>query len=174
MIYTEAYFERPTREREFAERGELREDQLAAIEYLPDLGRVLSIGAGRGLLERKLSELGAEVTSLDLADFRIDKGHRFITGNLDAVPDEDFDAVVMCEVIEHIDEDEFERNWPRMVAILKRTHGRFVVTNWKEFHPIPKNGWDHVREINDSVYDRLERDAVKTLVREGSHLVLQF
>jgi hypothetical protein len=86
------------------------------------------------------------------------------------------DTVVMCESFEHIPEDDFTQAWVSLREWLQQTRGLLVITNWISKHPIRKDrgGWDHVTEVNDEVYDRLARDAVKTVFRKGSHLVLQF
>lgn len=86
------------------------------------------------------------------------------------------DTIIMCESIEHIRRDEFEATWVLIKQILTKTSGLFVVTNRLKFHPIaPDNtGYDHITRIDDSLYDRLSKESVGVLVREKSHLVLQF
>jgi cyclopropane fatty-acyl-phospholipid synthase-like methyltransferase len=176
-MYTDDYFERNIEENQYLWRGELRPDQIAAIEYA-NRGRkpvrVLSIGCGRGFVEHTLANCGADVTAIECADNRKFDNFRLILGGMDTIPDEDFDTVMFIESIEHIEEEEFERNWPRLVAMLIRTGGRLVIVNWETLHPIPLNGWDHVRVIDDALYDRLSLPAARVVHRSGSHLVLDF
>lgn len=53
---------------------------------------------------------------------------------------------------------------------------RAVVTNWPDFHPIraEPGDWDHVHDVDDELYDRLASTAKRTVVRHGSHLVLDY
>ena len=88
------------------------------------------------------------------------------------------DTVIFCESIEHIPLGElfatFE--WIRDHAGDARGGVRAIVTNWPNFHPIraPPGDWDHVHDVDDELYDRLASLSQKTIVRHGSHLVLQF
>jgi SAM-dependent methyltransferase len=78
---------------------------------LRDCRRVLDVGAGHGLLLSFLFELGHECHGLDLDDRAAErpavygKGIHFSRGNVEAdplpYPDDSFDAVVCCQVLEH-------------------------------------------------------------------------
>lgn len=73
--------------------------------------RVLDVGAGHGLLLSLLTELGHECHALDVVDqpavhpVTYGKGITFRLCNVEAdsipYPDESFDAVVCCQVLEH-------------------------------------------------------------------------
>jgi ubiquinone/menaquinone biosynthesis C-methylase UbiE len=73
--------------------------------------RVLDVGAGHGLLLSLLTELGHECHALDVVDQPLahpdtyGKGITFHLCNVEAdpipYPDESFDAVVCCQVLEH-------------------------------------------------------------------------
>jgi SAM-dependent methyltransferase len=78
---------------------------------LRDAHRVLDVGAGHGLLLSLLTELGHECHALDVVDQPAahpdlyGKGITFHRCNVEAdpipYPDESFDAVVCCQVLEH-------------------------------------------------------------------------
>lgn len=191
--YDNTYFERLTLERDFYKKGLLRPDQTMAIAYAYGLSNnrkalwrsprcILSIGCGRGELEAWFFEENfrgdaewVEVTGTDIADNRHTKNFKFHSGDLSTVDFTGFDTVIMCESLEHIPKEEFDEAWPRIVRALKETNGRFIVTNWRENHPILPDGggWDHVREVNDELYDQLSMKG-EVAVRDGSHLVIDF
>ena len=88
------------------------------------------------------------------------------------------DAVIFCESIEHMPEDEVWRSFElmsRMAPSAPRGAVRVVVTNWIDLHPIRRIGrdWDHLHDVDDHFYDRLESYAARTVFRRGSHLVLE-
>ena len=85
-------------------RHELRERLLLDLFLSARPGpEVLNGGAGQGTLSRKLAELRYEVTSVDLAPV----SHDVLEADLTALPfeDERFDAAVLGEVLEHIEDD---------------------------------------------------------------------
>jgi len=86
------------------------------------------------------------------------------------------DTVILCEVIEHVREDEFDEATPLLEQLLSEARGLLIVTNWVDFHPIPTDGggWDHIRVVDDGVYDDLASRARKTIFRRGAHLILQY
>lgn len=79
--------------------------------HLSGAKRVLDVGAGQGLLLSFLTELGHECHALDVQDRAVaypdtyGKGIVFHVCNVEAdaipYPDESFDAVVCCQVLEH-------------------------------------------------------------------------
>lgn len=180
--YDREYFSRPTVEYEYERIGLLRPDQYAAILYTFGCEhyevrrrprQVISVGCGLGRLEHELSRLNLEVCGIDVANNRKFFDFDFVLGNLDHIRFREFDTVIFCESIEHIEAEEFERNWPHIVATLRRNQGRFIVTNWENYHPITPSSWDHVRLVDDRFYDQLAEHG-NTVYRKGSHLVLEF
>jgi SAM-dependent methyltransferase len=106
-------------------RHELREqlllDLLLSIQPGPD---VLNGGAGQGTLSHKLAELGFEVTSTDVSSDAVAllqerAPGRVLEADLTALPFEDqtFDAVVLGEVLEHIEDD--RRALAEVVRVLR-------------------------------------------------------
>jgi len=87
-------------------------DRFSEIAWtLRDAHRVLDVGAGHGLLLAFLTEIGHECHALDVADQpkahpdTYNKGVVFHSCNVEAdpipYPDDTFDAVVCCQVLEH-------------------------------------------------------------------------
>jgi SAM-dependent methyltransferase len=95
-------------------RHELRERLLLDLFLSADPGHaVLNGGAGQGTLSRKLAELGFEVTSTDVSPAAVEVLREAGVGealeaDLTALPfeDETFDATVLGEVLEHIEDDQ--------------------------------------------------------------------
>lgn len=96
--------------------------------------RVLEIGCGDGAILGLLASAGAQVTGVDNEPSALDQARRMfderkLTGRFESrVEDIDadpFDAVILAEVIEHVDEPE-----PLLELIKKRLApaGRFVLT----------------------------------------------
>lgn len=98
---------------------------------------VLNIGAGDGEFERIALERGATVFTIDPTDEAIQRlrnnhpehSHRFRVGRSEALPFEDhiFDAVVMTEVIEHLDPATSSASLTEVRRVLKPS-GRFLGT----------------------------------------------
>jgi cyclopropane fatty-acyl-phospholipid synthase-like methyltransferase len=169
----------------------IREDQLACLHYAllgPDgalrrPGLVLDVGAGRGELSAAFAICGVPVIGVEpsragatLYRQTMRRWARTEPRLIDRIDDcaERPDTVIFCESLEHIPEDEFAAMWPRIVDWLT-PGGRLIVANWIWNHPIPEDGsgWDHVRPVDDALYDRLAEG--RTLVfRTGSHLVIDF
>ena len=88
------------------------------------------------------------------------------------------DTLVFCESIEHIPVNEVDKivGWASSHADRHAAGIRVVITNWPYFHPIRAvpGDWDHVHDVDDDFYDRLASAAKQTIVRHGSHLVLDF
>jgi SAM-dependent methyltransferase len=94
-------------------RHDLREslllDEFLALDPGP---RVLDVGAGSGTLSNRLSGKGFDVTSTDVTDEALEVLRRRVSGSVvqaDATalpfPPASFDAVVLAEVLEHIEDD---------------------------------------------------------------------
>jgi SAM-dependent methyltransferase len=94
-------------------RHELRERLLLDLLLSAGPGpEVLNGGAGQGTLSRKLAELGFEVTSTDVSPDAVEglrerAPGRILEADLTALPfaGESFDAAVLGEVLEHIEDD---------------------------------------------------------------------
>jgi len=87
-------------------------DRFCEISFrLSGAKRILDVGSGQGLLLSLLTELGHECHALDVVDRQLvypdtyEKGIGFQVCNVEAdaipYPDETFDAVVCCQVLEH-------------------------------------------------------------------------
>jgi len=75
-------------------------------------GRVLDVGAGSGTFSNRLAARGFEVTSTDVTDEALDVLRTRVSGvvaRADATslpfPEASFDAVVLGEVLEHVEDD---------------------------------------------------------------------
>jgi SAM-dependent methyltransferase len=87
-------------------------------------GRSLDIGCGTGILVEEAQKLGYESHGIDVSGHglssRLDSlGHRFKQGTIEEVryPDNHFDLVTLCDVIEHIyDPRSFAEGVRRIVA----------------------------------------------------------
>jgi SAM-dependent methyltransferase len=94
-------------------RHELRERLLLDLFLSAGPGpAVLNGGAGQGTLTRKLAELGYDVTSTDVSPEAVEllrerASGQIVEADLTALPftDESFDAVVLGEVLEHVEDD---------------------------------------------------------------------
>jgi SAM-dependent methyltransferase len=94
-------------------RHELRERLLLDLFLSAGPGpEVLNGGAGQGTLTQKLAELGFEVTSTDLSPETVSLLQERATGEVVEAdltslpfPDASFDAAVLGEVLEHIEDD---------------------------------------------------------------------
>lgn len=94
-------------------RHDLREQLLLALLLEAEPGRkVLNAGAGQGTFSQRLLERGFEVTSTDASDaavavLRERAGGEVVQADVGALPfpERTFDAVVLGEVLEHVDDD---------------------------------------------------------------------
>ena len=164
-IYNRAYFERPTIERQYFDQRKVREDQQVVLDYVRG-PRVLSVGCGLGFLEHLLAERGLSVIAVDVADNRQYRDFWLLKGGMDAIPKEHFGTAFFCESLEHIPEEEFERNWPIDC-------GRLIISNWAKFHPIYATGWDHIRQVDNRLFDRLAENGT-VVYRNGSQIVIDY
>ncbi len=184
--YTRDYY---LRDRTFLPAGVLRPDQLAALCYALDWpfwgfevpvnawrepAPVLSIGAGRGELEREFERLGYEVVGVDpsVGAHELYAGTTLVsawTPELVAAAR----TVVFCESVEHVPESE-------TLALLDHVGPgtRVIVVNFPDYHPIvpdpAADGWDHITRVDDALYDRLAGRATRVVLRRASHLILDF
>jgi len=144
--------------------------------------RVLTIGEGRGEVALALAYLGIPVVavepSIHARRLMIETREKMqfwgaypMLRNMHLEDYRDFAPtdVLLVEAIEHIPEREFRSAWAWLRPVTKR----LVVANWVWAHPLrlDPNIPDHVWEIDDKVYDWLEKGA-DTVFRQGSHLVV--
>jgi 2-polyprenyl-3-methyl-5-hydroxy-6-metoxy-1,4-benzoquinol methylase len=144
---------------------------------------VADIGCGMGFLTFKLLKKGIACVGIDPYTEELFKEQAsrkgvnatFINGGLNDLPKLDFDTIVFCEAVEHIAEEEWDRNENKLIDILKKNNGILIIVNWVDNHPIhPDNtGFDHIRVVDDTFFDHLCAFG-KVLVRNGSHLVIKF
>jgi len=153
---------------------------------------VVDLGAGRGEIIAFFTLLGIDVIGVDpspgaqeiipqtMKEWANTSDYKFYNLNsylgMVEVAELDVDTIIMCESIEHIRPEEFNQAWGLICKTLTRTKGLFIVANTLKKHPIPvdNSGYDHIRRIDDAVYDALAKDARSTVGRKGSHMVLQF
>ena len=98
--------------------------------------RVLNIGVGSGALERMGTAKGVEMWALDPSARTIEKlretldlGARAQSGYSQEMPfaDDQFDALIMSEVLEHLEPEIFDRTLAEVHRVLK-PGGRFIGT----------------------------------------------
>lgn len=146
---------------------------------------VIDVGGGRGELASIIQACGVDVTVLDpsagssemiakTASWFSQEIHhiRRPLGDIWLVLERSPDCIVMCESIEHISAKELST----MLNGIPRPC-RLVIVNHIDFWPIPKHSWpawNHVRTIDDTVYNDLCRKADRVVFRHGSHLVLEW
>ena len=156
---------------------------------------VFDIGCGRGEVAATLAYLGIDAVAVDpsrhAGDFVAQTPPKLYGLKSDAVKFMSAtayealsrhtrvpDTLVFCESIEHIPVKEVDRTveWIASHAGEHAAGIRVIITNWPYFHPIRAvpGDWDHVHDVDDDFYDRLASAAKSTIVRHGSHLVLDF
>lgn len=156
----------------------LRPEQASVIAYAFAQGRkprvMLSIGSGKGILEKFLEDLDPSLViigtdpSLDAA--KLYKGsHCEVIDFVGAIKGYKFDTIILCAVLEHIPLKDIEAG----IEELSKRKVRLVITNRLEYHPIKPNGWDHVTTIDDDLF-RVIADKGSVVFRHGSHLVVDF
>jgi hypothetical protein len=188
--YTVEYYQRHQAEYWFKKHGLLRPDELAALCYtfgMPFSGHeayafrgtpwprephlIMSIGAGAGVLEKALEDMGLAVIGVDPSPGAkvLYQGSRLQD---DTTGIEACDTIIFCESLEHIPLEQIRDIWSRI------NHERFtrvIVVNWPGMFPIPvaSDGWDHITRLDDALYDELSEGFNNTVLRWGSHLVLE-
>ena len=86
----------------------------------------------------------------------------------------EIDTVIMCEVIEHLTDEEFWKFLNYALPCFRKNNTRLIIVNSWGYWPIEQNGCDHIWEINDEVYDKIQKLAKATIIRSRSHLVVEF
>ncbi len=185
--YDRSYYERETTESWFPAHGLPRPDQLAAICYVFGLpftgkeknafsgrrspGRIMSIGAGDGWLEKTLENLGCEVTGVDPS-----AGARDLYAGshlqADCTGIEQYRTVVFCESLEHVPIGQIRDIWQR-IRNGSVPDTRIIAVNWPSYFPlgIIMKDWDHITRLDEQLYDELCA-GFDVIVRWGSHFVL--
>lgn len=106
------------------------------VRHLQAGTRALNIGVGNGALERIAAGKGVDIWSLDPSGRAIEGlrqelnlGEKAQAGFSQAIPfpDEYFDAVVMSEVLEHLDDEVLEATLVEVKRVL-RPGGKFIGT----------------------------------------------
>jgi SAM-dependent methyltransferase len=115
-------------------------------------GKVLDAGCGRGLYTRYVLPKAESLTAVDFAADNVStlrrrlakwKNLTLLQGSITDLPLEDrqFDLVMMCEVLEHIDDD---RKALSEIARVIKPGGRFIIS--VPVPPAPEPDPNHVRE----------------------------
>jgi SAM-dependent methyltransferase len=144
-------------------RHELRERLLLDLLLAASPGpQVLDAGAGQGTMSRRLIERGFDVTSTDVSPeavevLREQLGARVRTADLTALPfeDESFDAVVLGEVLEHVEDD---RAALREVARVLRPGGVLALSvpgNPARFGPSDRWAGHHRRYARGELVEKV-------------------
>ncbi len=87
--------------------------------------RVLNVGAGDGYLEESAHRFGLDIYSLDpdmkTIDRLLEKKIKAYQGHIEQMPFEDemFDFVIASEVLEHLDEEQFEKGIAEIRRVMK-------------------------------------------------------
>ena len=146
---------------------------------------VIDLGGGRGELAALLQECGIRVTVIDPSKGAanvIQETSKWFGKKIDHIRcsasdmwyeiQDKPDCIIMSESIEHISFTEFD-------DMLKGISNpcKLVIVNEIDFWPIQKHGWpawNHIRTIDDNVYDDIAQRATRTISRKKSHLILEW
>ena len=151
-------------------------------------GLVLSVGEGRGELAAAYARLRTSFIGVDPSPgseelipntiktwaYGENSSEFWNTDIISALPKLDIrkpDTVIFSESIEHIPMEEGDL----IIERAKEWGALLIVSNVLDFHPIKidNTGWNHIRLIDDDLYDSIE--AMGTLVyRNKSNLIVQF
>jgi SAM-dependent methyltransferase len=150
------------------------EDQILPMveHYARGARRVLDIGCGEGQVGRRLAGLGAEVVGLDPTDSQIREARNRggLSGYLRAFAhqlpcrDAQFDMVVLCLAIEHV--QPFEAAIQEVARVLM-PGGRFLLLLVHPLLQSPGSGWvedinsgDHFWRVGSYLDDNIADDQV--------------
>lgn len=97
---------------------------------------------------------------------------------IDVIDWSTIDTVLMVESLEHILAEDFTLVYQKIRDHLRTVGGRFIVTNWIDYHPLQigdhASTMVHCRTVDDTLYDEWCRDAKTVVHRNGAHLVLEY
>ena len=158
---------------------EYEEQILPLVErYARGARRVLDIGCGEGQVSRRLASQGAEVVGLDVTESQIrrayDRGG--LSGYLQACAhqlpcrDAEFDTVVLCLAIEHV--EPFEAAIQEVARVLT-PGGRFLLLLVHPLLQSPGSGWVEVVDSDEHFWrvgSYLDDDIATDQVGPGIHL----
>lgn len=153
--------------------------------------KIIEIGGGNGSVSCTLSHMGYDVqcveTMIGADNFFMETNNHFFNKNianyrlinkplhksLDDLDWSGVDTVIMVESIEHILKEDFDQFYQ---TVLEKLNGYFIVNNIITMHPINVGSGhipeEHCRKIDDELYTQMEKDFSGTILRNGSHLVL--
>lgn len=156
--------------------------------------KILEIGGGRGEVTCFLSYLGYDVVSIEVCTgaqswydrtsenfFEKKLNYCLLNGSVtDFISNENIknvDTIIMVESLEHILENDFNNiYYNRLLPELKENKGRFIVVNWKHYHPIAVGQYAppniHCRLTDDNLYDSMVREIGTCIYRDGSHICI--
>lgn len=172
--------------------------QFTAKNYLRVPKSIIEIGSGRGevtaflnFCKENIDVLNFELQSIDPSpDFckmyaetcqRLFNKHleqnliqHTLKNSINLINFENIDTVILCESLEHLTESEFYEFIEYGLPYFQKNKTRLIIVNAWGFWPIIKNDYDHIWELNDEVYDRIEKLGKQTILRSKSHLVIEF
>lgn len=108
----------------------LNEANVTIIKILPECKSVLEVGCGTGILAKELKRMNKDVTGLDVSKLALrnaeKKGIKTIHHDLDQplpFPDNSFDCVICCQVLQHIHRPS------KLIKEMQRVTKKYVIIN---------------------------------------------
>jgi len=101
--------------------------QIDSIESLPGVKTVFEIGPGSKLVSNELKKLGYEVTT---CDFDKSLEPDIVCDVRDLPKDKKYDAILACQILEHVPYDDFEKTLVDLAEITNK----YVVISLPERH----------------------------------------
>jgi SAM-dependent methyltransferase len=155
---------------------------------------ILEIGSGSGQVSCTLSHLGYPVQTTDVNPYAkqfhiaraknmynndIDNDYHLLLGDLTQVTKhinlDQVDTVLLIESIEHIYNDEWQAFLQLALPTFRKNHTHLIITNFKDLWPLQgEDDSEHCNTIDETFFDQLSTLAQRVLLRDRSHLVLEF